>query len=142
LGDKPELSQTASAAAVKQLFLIDITGATDVTSITGPTADLSAYAVSKTLFLDVKAKLVGAGINARLIPSKIEGLAFGQDVVIGGVTKHTLFVANDNDFLATVADPLKLPSDPTRGMISNPNKFYVFAFSDAELPGFVAQNIK
>ena len=62
--------------------------------------------------------------------------------MINGVTKHTLYVANDNDFLATLADPLKLPGDATRGMIANPNKFYVFAFSDEELSGFVAQNLK
>jgi hypothetical protein len=77
-----------------------------------------------------------------LIPSKIEGITFGQDVLIKGVVKHTLFVANDNDFLATVADPFKLPGDPTRGMILNPNQIYVFAFGDDELPGYVPQPIK
>jgi hypothetical protein len=142
LGDTPLLTDTASAAKVKQLYLIDLAGATDVTSITGPNADLSAYAVSKTLFLDIVAKLNSAGINSFLIPSKIEGMAFGGDVVIDGVTKHTLVVANDNDFLATVADPFKLPSDATRGMVSNPNQMYVFAFGDGELPGFVPQQIK
>ena len=26
------------------------------------------------------------------LPAKIEGMAFGEDVVIGGVVKHTLYV--------------------------------------------------
>lgn len=142
LGEFPGLSEAASPASVKKLFLIDLAGATDVTAIAGPGADLSAYAVSKTLFLDFVAKLNAAGIDSRLIPSKIEGIAFGQDVEVNGVTKHTLFIANDNDFLPTVADPLKLPGDATRGKIENPNKFYVFAFADDELPGFVAQQFK
>jgi len=127
---------------VKKLYLIDLAGATDVTNITGPNADLSAYAVSKTLSLDIVTKLNAAGINSYLIPSKIEGVAFGQDVEIDGVTKHTLVISNDNDFLATVADPFKLPGDPTRGQVTNPNQFYVFAFADGELAGFVPQQIK
>jgi hypothetical protein len=142
LGDTPLLTDTASAALVKKLYLIDLNGAQDVTGITGPNADLSAYAVSKTLFLDIAAKLNAAGINRYFIPSKIEGVTFGQDVVIDGETQHTLYISNDNDFLAIVADPLKLPTDPTRGFVTNPNQFFVFAFSDSELPGFVPQNVK
>lgn len=142
LGDTPLLTDKASAAKIKRLFLIDLDGAGDVTASVGPNADLSSYAVPKTLFLDVAAKLRDAGIDALLIPSKMEGVTFGQDVVMRGETKHTLFVANDNDFLATIADPFKLPGDATRGMIANPNQFYVFAFTDAELPGFVPQQIK
>lgn len=142
LGDTPLLTDTASAATVKKLFLIDLAGATDVTGITGPNADLSAYAVTKTPFLDIVAKLTAAGVNSYLIPSKIEGVTFGQDVEIDGVTKHTLYIATDNDFLATVADPFKLPSDSSRGTVENPNKFYVFAFTDGELPGYVPQTFK
>jgi len=142
LGDTPLLTDVASKAGVKKLYLIDLAGATDVTAIAGPNADLSAYAVSKTLFLDIVATLTASGINSYFIPSKIEGVAFGSDVTIGGVTKHTLYIANDNDFLATVADPLKLPTDATRGMVPNPNQIYVFAFSESELPGFVPQQFK
>jgi hypothetical protein len=142
LGDTPLLTDTASAAGVKKLFLIDLAGAADVSAIAGPNADLSPYAVGKTLFLDIVAKLTAAGINAHLIPSKIEGLAFGPDVEIGGELKHTLYIANDNDFLPTVADPFKLPTDTTRGKIPNPNQIYVFAFSDSELPGLVPQQFK
>jgi len=142
LGDTPLLTDKASAAKIKRLYLIDLDGAVDVTNIAGPNADLSGFGVAKTLFLDVVAKLKGAGVNALLIPSKIEGIAFGQDVVVNGETKHTLVIANDNDFLATVADPFKQPGDATRGMIANPNEFYVFAFADGELPEFVPQQIK
>jgi len=138
MADTPLLADTASAAGVKKLFLIDLNGAQDVTALSG---DLSSYAVGKTPFLDIVAKLNAAGIDSLDIPSKIEGLAFGQDVVINGATKHTLYVANDNDFLAAIADPHKLPGDPTRGMVANPNRFYVFAFGDEDLPGYVAQKI-
>jgi hypothetical protein len=142
LGDTPLLTDKASPAKDKRLYLVDIAGAQDVTNIAGPNADLTPYAVTKTLFLDVVAKLNAAGVDSLLIPSKIEGVAFGQDVTIDGVTKHTLYIANDNDFLATVADPFKLPTDASRGFVGNPNHFYVFAFSEDELPGYVAQVIK
>lgn len=142
LGDTPLLTDVASPAGVKKLFMIDLAGASDVTAIVGPNADLSPYAVGKTLFFDVVAKLTAAGISSYLIPSKIEGVAFGDDVTVDGVTKHTLYIANDNDFLATVADPFKKPGDPTRGKVANPNQIYVFTFTDEELPGFVPQKIK
>jgi hypothetical protein len=100
---------------VKQLFKIDIDGAQDVSSMSG---DLSSKAVSKTLFLDVVDKLHSNGVAFDQIPAKIEGLAFGDDVVIDGVTRHTLFITNDNDFVPGVAGD---------------NKFYVFAVSDDDL---------
>jgi hypothetical protein len=43
------------------------------------------------------------------------------------VTKHTLFVSNDNDFLATFEGQ------------DNPNQFFVFAFGDEDLPDFAPQ---
>jgi hypothetical protein len=116
-----------STAAVKQLFRIDLTGAQDVSGISG---DLSAKAVGKTLVLDVVAALNAKGIASSQIPAKLEGLAFGDDVVIDGVTKHTLYLSNDNDFVPGVAGD---------------NKFFVFAATDAELTGsatgFTQQNI-
>ena len=142
MADTPLITDTASAAKVKKLYLIDLNGAQELT--TADHGDLSGKAVGKTLFLDIVGKLNGppANIDKHLIPSKIEGVAFGQDVVINGITKHTLFIANDNDFLATVADPLKLPSDPTRGSVANPNQFFVFAVDDTDLPGYIPQTIK
>lgn len=139
MADTPLLTDTASAAEVKKLFLIDLNGAPDVTGLSG---DLSSYAVGKVLFLDIVGKLNAAGINSYLIPSKLEGLTFGQDVVMNGVTRHTLYIANDNDFLAAIADPLKGPNDPTRGTVANPNQFYVFAFGDEDLAGYVPQKIR
>ncbi len=104
-----------TSAVVKQLFKIDIEGAQDVSGMSG---DLSSKAVSKTLFLDIADKLHSNGIAFDQIPAKIEGMAFGEDVVIDGVIRHTLFIANDNDFVPSVAGD---------------NKFYVFAVSDADL---------
>jgi Esterase-like activity of phytase len=118
-----------SNAKVKQIFLIDLQGATDVSGITGE-ANLAPHAVPKTLFLDVVAALGAHGITTNKIPAKIEGLAFGQDVVIGGRVKHTLYVANDNDYNAVF------------GGLDNPNAWFVFAFDDTDLPGFVPQQLR
>ena len=141
MADQPLLTGTASAAKIKKLYLIDLDGATDISDVPSLPAN-GVTPVSKQLFLDIVAKLSAAGIDKHLIPSKIEGVAFGQDLMIQGEIKHTLVVANDNDFLVTIADPMKLPTDPTRGVVLNPNQFYVFAFSDAELPGYVPQQFQ
>jgi len=118
-----------STAKVKQIFLIDLLGATDVSGISGE-ANLAPLAVPKALFLDVVAVLGAHGITANKVPAKIEGLAFGQDVVVGGRIKHTLYVANDNDYNAVF------------GGLDNPNAWFVFAFDETDLPGFVAQQLK
>jgi hypothetical protein len=121
-----------SVAAVKQIYEFDIAGAEDVTNISGA-SNLASKAVGKTLFLDIKAALNGAGLTDELIPAKLEGMAFGEDIMIGGVPNHTLYVANDNDFLGTTT----LPNGTT---VANPNNFFVFAFTDADLNGAVFQN--
>jgi hypothetical protein len=121
-----------SAAAQKRLYKIDLTGALDVSNLSGA-ANLAPVAVPKTLFLDIAAALAGKGISAVDIPAKLEGMAFGQDVVISGAVHHTLYVSNDNDYLAVVQD-----SNHPSG-IDNPNHFFVFAFTDADLPGFTPQ---
>jgi hypothetical protein len=110
-----------TAAVVKQLFKIDIAGATDISGVTKMTS--STPAVSKTLFLDVVAELNANGIASTDIPSKIEGFAFGEDLADG---RHTLWMTNDNDFdVATSGD----------------NMFYVFAVEGSALPTFQAQSI-
>ena len=116
-----------SNAAVKQVFRIDLNGAADITALSG-TAASKATTVTKTAtpFLNLVAALTAAGIPTAEIPAKIEGLSFGQDVLYNGALLHTLFIANDNDFVPGTAGQ---------------NQFYVFGFTDADLPGFVAQQL-
>ena len=110
-------------AVVKQAFKIDISNATDVTNLDGLTA--VQYAVPKTLFLDIVAVLNANGITSDKIPAKLEGFALAADVQYNGKTYHTLWVANDNDFL----------QDYNNQMNSNPNQFFVFGFTDDDLGG-------
>jgi Esterase-like activity of phytase len=115
-----------SNAKNKQLYKINLEGATDISDMDGATAAL--HAVPKTLFVDLAKSLTNAGYTGAQVPAKIEGLAFGPDVQVNGSKVHTLWVANDNDFLSTVADP-------TGTTIDNPNQFFVFSFTDADLGG-------
>jgi hypothetical protein len=111
-----------SKAVMKQIYKVDLAGATDVSAISGA-ANLQPLAPAKSLFLDIVATLKAAGFADTQIPAKLEGMAFGDDVVVNGVTQHTLYIANDNDFNATV------------GGLDNPNQFFVFGFTDADLNG-------
>jgi hypothetical protein len=111
-------------AKVKKLYKIDLANAVDITNLNGQAAVDAA--VKKTQFLDIVAALTANGTTPDKIPSKIEGVAFGPDVTVNGAVRHTLFVANDNDFEIEE---------------SGPNMFYVFAFTDADLPNFVAQTV-
>ena len=113
-----------STAKFKQIFKIDLANAVDVVNMDG--TDAAANAVSKTLFLDIVQVLGANGITADQVPAKLEGIAFGPDVNNAGVTTHTLWVANDNDFLQDFD-----------GTDTNPNNFYVFGFTDADLGGSV-----
>jgi len=113
-------------AVVKQLYKIDLAGATEISTAT---IGAGTPLVPKTLFLDVLAKLNANGITAENIPAKLEGVAFGPNINIKGVNKHTLFIANDNDFL------------PTVGGIHNPNQFFVFSIDESDLNSFVPQVI-
>jgi hypothetical protein len=107
-----------SKAKVKQIFKIDLAGATDISKLDPATA--SANAVSKTLFLDIVALLTANGITTDQIPSKIEGISFGPDVEYQGQKIHTFWIANDNDFVQDV---------------SGPNVFFVVGITDAEFAG-------
>ncbi len=111
-----------SKANVKQVFKIDLKNATDIRGMDGTSA--AKVAVDKTLFLDIVKVLEDNGFTAAQIPSKIEGLAFGPDVKEKGKTIHTLWVANDNDFLQDY-----------EGTGTNPNLFFVFGFTDKDLDG-------
>lgn len=120
-----------SAAVVKKLFKIDLATATDVSAVTK--IDATTPLVAKTLFLDVVAALTANGMSASEVPAKIEAVAFGPDVRMGNKIKHTLFIANDNDFLPTAVTPT--------GAVANPNKFFVFTVDKTDLPTFVPQKI-
>ncbi|MBZ5688764.1 MAG: esterase-like activity of phytase family protein [Acidobacteriia bacterium] len=117
-----------SNAKIKQLFRIDLSNAVDISDVDGLTA--AANAVSKTLFVDLVPLLTNNNIAASNIPAKIEGISFGADVKQGRTTYHTLWIANDNDFLQTVNDPSGNPID-------NPNQFFVVGFTDADLAGSI-----
>jgi hypothetical protein len=123
-----------SKAVYKKLFHIDLTDANDVSLFTGAAA-LAPYAVSKMQFLDIVATLNAHGISSNDIPAKLEGVAFGPDIDVNGVGKHTLFVGNDNDFVGTVTDSLH-PNGS-----DNPNRFFVFAIDANDLPTFEAQHL-
>jgi hypothetical protein len=125
----------ANDAKVKQLFKIDLDGAVDISEMDGTTAAM--HTVNKTLFLDLVQLLTQNGISAAEIPAKIEGVAFGPDVKQGRSTLHTLWIANDNDFLQTVPDA-------NGNQIANPNQFFVVGFTDADLAGakFVPQQFE
>lgn len=82
----------------KRVYLIDITGASDVKAISfANTNDLPAgvVAVSKTLYLDIQAALVANGV---IIPEKIEGLAIGPQLDDGS---YLMLIGSDNDFSVT-----------------------------------------
>lgn len=113
----------SSNAKIKQIFKIDIAGATDVSNMDGLTA--ANNAVTKTLVLDIVKVLNANGITSDKIPAKIEGIALGNDVTYNGTTYHTLYVANDNDYLQNYGDVQN----------SNPNQFYVFGLTDSDLGG-------
>ncbi|MEO8483905.1 MAG: esterase-like activity of phytase family protein [Acidobacteriota bacterium] len=124
-----------SKAAFKKIFLIDLAGATDVSHITGQTNLAAVTPVSKVLFLDVAASLIAGGIADSDIPAKLEGIAFGQDVTLGSELKHTLYVVSDNDFLGTATRTTSGVPAP----VANPNRIFVFAFSQSDLPGYQPQ---
>jgi hypothetical protein len=123
-----------STAAFKKLFHIDLTHAQDVSFFTGAGA-LAPYAVGKVPFLDIVATLNAHGVSSNDIPAKLEGVAFGPDVRVHGVNKHTLFIGNDNDFVGTITDSLH-PNG-----IDNPNRFFVFSVDANDLPTFQAQQL-
>lgn len=116
-----------TSAAYKKLIKIDLTGANDVSNLSGSAA-LGSNAVTGTVFLDMVSALNNAGIASTNIPSKLEGIAWGQDVMINGTNTHTLYMGNDNDFVTNT---------------SGDSKIFVFGVTDADLGSstFVNQSI-
>ena len=112
--------KAGSDAAVKNIYWIDIAGATDVSAVAVlPKGALppGIVPVQKTLLLDLldpEFNLAGASF-----PEKIEGLAFGPDLFDG---RHLLWVTNDNDFNSL-----------------RPSNFYAFAVNASALPDYEKQ---
>lgn len=110
-------------AATKKIYLIDISGATDVSKMaTLPSTcttgvDCPFTPVSKTLLVDMLA--AEYGLQGPDFPEKIEALAFGPDLADG---RHVLYVFSDNDL------------NPDR-----PSMVFAFAIPAAVLPGYEPQ---
>jgi hypothetical protein len=124
-----------SKAAFKRIFRVSFKGATEVSGLTGA-AQLAGKAPAKTLFLDVVTALGQHGFAPESIPAKLEGITFGPEITQNGVTRHTLFVSNDNDYLGTFVDD----GHPQGG--DNPNRWFVFAIDSSDLPGYEAQPLE
>jgi hypothetical protein len=113
-------SKAGAEAKVKKLFLIDISGATDVSATAALPAEglpPGVAAVKKQLFLDLLDP--SFGLAGAAFPEKIEGMTFGPDLPDG---RHLLLVTSDNDFA---------PETPTR--------IFAFAIDKEDLPGLQPQ---
>lgn len=85
-------------AADKNVFMIDLTGAADVTGVNLPASGVLAGAVSKnaTKFLDLDVTTLAALGN--ISPEKWEGLTIGPRLNDGG---YLLLAGTDNDYSVT-----------------------------------------
>lgn len=135
LGDVTDPNATPSVVSsdtTKAIYKID-TDATPAAEVTGkPIIDNVASpqtTVQPTLFLDLVKEIKDkTGVSSADFPPKFEGAAFGQDITIKGTKYHTLFVATDNDFLPEIIDKNNVAPGK-----DNPNRIYVFTFTDADL---------
>jgi hypothetical protein len=128
------------AASYKVLNLVDIDapGVADVSSNTSFLKNSPAsVALRKVPFLDIVSVIKSHNLDASVdLPAKIEGITFGQDVSVNGVTKHTLYVSTDNDFLASFV----LDDDLQADVHDNPTKIFVFDFDQSDLTGLGTAN--
>ncbi len=99
------IGTSALTPLIKSVKLIDITGATDVSTIslagTNDALPSGVVPVGKSSFIDVLAALRAAG---QVVPEKIEGLAIGPSLDLDGdgIFDDLSFVlATDNDFSVT-----------------------------------------
>lgn len=89
----------AATVSTKRIYRITLDGATDVSAISfsgSSTLPGGVVPVGKTLWLDVQSALLAAGAGDAL--EKLEGLAFGRDLIGGGLS---VFLVTDNDFSVT-----------------------------------------
>jgi len=102
------LSATPQAPTRKKIYKIDLADATDISAIASlPASGLPAGVtpVAKSLFIDLLEPSFGLQLNdANAIPEKIEGLAWGPDLVADG--RHVLYVMSDNDLIPSQATQL------------------------------------
>jgi hypothetical protein len=88
----------AAPIGAKRVYRIRLDGATDVSGISLANSNVlptGVVAVSKTLYLDVQAALLAAGLDPF---EKIEGLSFGRVLADGSLS---MFLVTDNDFSVT-----------------------------------------
>ena len=77
----------ANTVSTKRVYRITLDGATDVSAISfsgSSTLPNGVVPVGKTLWLDVQSALLAAGAGDAL--EKLEGLAFGRDLIGGGLS--------------------------------------------------------
>lgn len=132
--------------ASKQVYKINLTGATDVTNISlagTNTLPAGVIPVSKSPFLNIATALQAAG---QPIPEKIEGLAIGPQLADGS---YALLLGTDNDFSVTQNDTntqfdvctngtqVALDAGCPVGSTLIPTYLYSFRASGTELAGFV-----
>jgi hypothetical protein len=109
-----------AAAAVKNLYLVSIGAASDISgaaSLLQSGTPAGVIPVEKLLFLNLLDP--SFGLAGASFPEKIEGIAFGPDLPNGD---HVLLVTSDNDFGA-----------------ANPTRIFAFGIPAADLPGFTPQ---
>lgn len=129
----------------KRVYKIDLTNATDVSSLSlvgTNTLPVDVAPVSKSLFLDIAASLQ----NGQVIPEKFEGLAVGPQLADGS---YALLVGTDNDFsvtqngddvqfdVCTNGSQVSIDAGCPEGSTLIPSYLYSFNASSAELQGFV-----
>lgn len=95
---------TGEAPTRKDIFKIDINGATDVSNITGLPATgslpVGVVPVTKSSFINLLDPVFGLQLNnGNAISEKVEGLAWGPDLPNGN---HLLYVTTDNDLMPTL----------------------------------------
>ena len=97
----------------------------------------AAVALQKVPFLNIVAVIQNHHLDPSVdLPAKLEGITFGQDVVLNGAKKHTLYLSSDNDFLASFV----LDDDKQSDVHDNPNKIFVFAFDQNDLDSLGSTN--
>lgn len=128
------------SASYKVLNLVDIKapGVADVSSNASfLTNSPAAVALHKVPFLNIVSVIKAHGLDPSVdLPSKLEGITFGQDVSMDGATKHTLYLSSDNDFLASFV----LDDDLPTHVHDNPSRIFVFAFDQGDLDSLGTAN--